>query len=443
MAMVNIVLAGLLLFVTVVWGWDFATTPAQAGTSVPWIVRQQALYLSGLYSVALMSLTMMLSTRPAWLERPLGGMDRVYRLHKWSGILAVGFAAIHWLIEMSDDVLKAWVGRAGRVSEDRYLGFLEPLRDLGEDMGEWAIYAVLAMLAITLWKRFPYGIWRLLHRVMPVLYLMLAFHAAILAPLAYWTQPVGALLAVLLAGGTVASIFSLAGRIGRRHTVAGSIVAAQSIAPDIVEVKCRLSEGWRGHRPGQFAFVTFDRLEGAHPFTIAAADRGDRTVTFEIKGLGNYTRRLASRLHVGQPVKIEGPYGRFDLSRRDPRAHQVWIAGGIGITPFIAWLESLQGQPENSPHADLHYCTRGRDNDPFVARLQKMCVALPDIRLQVHDAGRGEVLTSESIASVVKAAKRAEVWFCGPRGLAKSLEEGFRGTFRGRLRFRQEAFELR
>ena len=35
---------------------------------------------------------MTLATRPVWLERPLGGMDRVYRLHKWSGILAVGFA---------------------------------------------------------------------------------------------------------------------------------------------------------------------------------------------------------------------------------------------------------------------------------------------------------------------------------------------------------------
>ena len=35
------------------------------------------------------------------------GMDRIYRLHKWAGILAVGIAATHWLIEMSDDILKA------------------------------------------------------------------------------------------------------------------------------------------------------------------------------------------------------------------------------------------------------------------------------------------------------------------------------------------------
>jgi predicted ferric reductase len=442
MVPVNLVLAALPGLVTV--GWALALGSAESASATwPWIVRQQALYLSGLYSVALMSLAMMLSTRPVFLERPLGGLDRIYRLHKWSGILGVTFAAIHWLIEMSDDLLKAWIGRSGRVGEGHYSGLLEALRELGEDMGEWAIYAVLAMLAITLWRRFPYAIWRQLHRVMPVLYLMLAFHAALLAPPNYWLQPVGAVLALLLVGGTAASIVSLTGRIGRKRTVAGSIVEARGIGSEIVEVKCRLNEGWPGHRPGQFAFVTFDRLEGAHPFTIATADRGDGTVTFEIKALGNYTRGLANRLHAGQAVKIEGPYGRFDLTRRDRRAQQVWIAGGIGVTPFMAWLESLQAQPEKTPSADLHYCTRNSDDDPFVARLQQLCARLPAIRLHIHDAGRGEVLSSDTVALRLRAAKRAEVWICGPRGLARSLEDGLRRTLRGRLRFRQEAFELR
>ena len=114
MSPVNIVLAGLLGLVTVAWALA-PDSGASASGALPWIVRQQTLYLSGLYSVALMSLAVMLSTRPVWLERPLGGLDRVYRLHKWSGILAVTFAAVHWLIEMSDDLLKAWIGRAGRV----------------------------------------------------------------------------------------------------------------------------------------------------------------------------------------------------------------------------------------------------------------------------------------------------------------------------------------
>ena len=76
MSPVNIFLVGLLGLVTLAWALELGSAASLAGT-LPWIVRQQALYLSGLYSVALMSLAMMLSTRPVWLERPLGGLDRV------------------------------------------------------------------------------------------------------------------------------------------------------------------------------------------------------------------------------------------------------------------------------------------------------------------------------------------------------------------------------
>lgn len=242
---------------------------------------------------------------------------------------------------MSDDLLKSTVGRGGRIRKDDFSAFAEPVRDLGEGLGEWAFYALLALLAFTLWKHFSYRLWRPLHRAMPVLYLLLAFHSVVLAPAGYWNKPIGLLLAILLTGGTLASVLSLTGRIGRGRQVSGSVLSVDNPSPEIVEVRCRLDEGWRGHRPGQFVFVTFDSSEGAHPFTIASADLGDRTITFAIKALGDYTRRLSRDLVAGSRVRVEGPYGRFELSRINPRARQIWIAGGIGITPFLAWLESL------------------------------------------------------------------------------------------------------
>jgi len=406
-------------------------------------MRQESLYLSGLLSIALMSLAMLLAARPAWLEGPLGGLDRMYRTHKWAGILAVGFASLHWLIEMSDDILKTLFGREGRVPKLHDSGLLEALRDLAEDMGEWAIYAVLAMLAVTLWKRFPYRPWRFLHQAMPVLYLMLAFHALLLAPTDYWAQPVGWLLALLLGGGVYGSVHSLAGHIGRSRRVQGKIVAIEHPAADIVGVRCQLDRGWRGHRPGQFAFVTFDHSEGSHPFTIASADHGDRTLSFQIKALGDYTRGLAERLHVGQTVTVEGPYGRFNLGRRNRRAQQIWVAAGIGITPFLAWLESLQNDPAQAPAADLHYCTRDRNADPFIERLESLCAALPGIRLQLHDSRQGDVLTAAKMLATQDRGHRTEVWFCGPQGLADTLRKGLHAAWPRKLRFHQEAFEMR
>lgn len=212
-----------------------------------------------------MSLAMILATRPGWLERPLGGMDRVYRLHKWSGILAVGFAALHWLVEMSDDLLKATVGRAGRIRKDDFSAFAEPVRDLGEDLGEWAIYVLLGLLVLTLWKRFPYRTWRPLHRAMPVLYLLLAFHAVVLAPAGYWDKPVGLLMAMLLVGGTVAAVLSLTGRIGRGRQVNGRVLSVDDTNHDIVEVRCRLDEEWQGHRPGAVCLRDLRQQRGRTP----------------------------------------------------------------------------------------------------------------------------------------------------------------------------------
>ncbi|NMF90261.1 ferredoxin reductase family protein [Aromatoleum petrolei] len=436
------ILSSFIALLTLAWGLA-ASVDGGGGASLPWLIREQALYLSGVLGIGLMSLAMVLATRPAALERPLGGMDRIFRLHKWAGILAAVFAALHWLIEMSDDLLESAFGKTGQVPEAHFGALLENLRDAGEELGEFAIYLVLGMIILSLWKRFPYKFWRYLHRAMPVLYLLLAFHAAVLAPPDYWARPIGWLMGGLLAAGAAASVLALTGRIGRDRRVSGVVSSVASPAPDITEVTCRLDAGWKGHRAGQFAFIGFDRIEGAHPFTIASADRGDQTVTFEIKALGDYTRRLATRVAVGQPVTVEGPYGRFVLERQDRNARQIWIAGGIGITPFLSWLDALRAAPDSAAQAELHYSTRNASHDPFVERLQRLCGRLPSVELHIHDTSAGATLTPEQLAASLPQAGRTEVWFCGPRPFGDQLEAGLAAIWGRRLRFRREAFEMR
>jgi len=249
-------------------------------------------------------------------------------------------------------------------------------------------------------------------------------------------------MAVFIAVGLISSIISLTGMIGRQRQAKGTVIAIKSES-DITEVTCHLEGQWQAHQPGQFAFLTFSRLEGAHPFTIASADRGDRTITFFIKGLGDFTKNLGQRLQAGQSVTIEGPYGRFQLDRHSPSRRQIWVAGGIGITPFLAWLESLQSRPADVRAADLHYCTRNRETDPFVARLQSLCAALSAVQLHIHSAQHGEVLNAEALSLAEGRKEKAEVWFCGPTGLADALKKGLKASWNGSLRFHQEAFEMR
>ncbi len=429
------------------WAGHISMADYPANAHPWWIARQELLHLSGLLAISLMSLSMLLAARPAWLERPLNGLDQMYRLHKWAGIGAGVFALAHWLMkEVVGDFLKASIGRAGKLHKEKLTGLLDPMRDLAKDMGEWGFYILLAMLLLALWKSFPYRPWRKLHKAMPVLYLALVFHAVMWAPSAYWQQPVGMLLALLLGAGVYGSVQALRGAIGRQRQVSGTLIAIEQASVDVLSLRCQLS-GWPGHRAGQFAFLTFDSNEGAHPFSMASADRGNGIIEFQIKALGDYTRNLAARLQVGQALIAEGPYGRFQLGRIQQQAQQIWIAGGIGITPFLAWLESLQAQPDLVPAAELHYCTRNRDSDsdPFVDRLKTLCAALPNVTLYIYGDQQGENLNAAQLP-LIFGKQVKEIWFCGPKGLAEKLKhelDKLAAMHVSHLRFHQEAFEMR
>lgn len=437
----KIVVAGFLALLTAFWGWDalIAHTP---GGQWPWSLRLQALYLTGVWSIGFMSLAMILATRPAWLETPLGGLDKLYGLHKWIGIIAIGSGAAHWLIKQAGGPLKSLFGSAGKPPKDAVLFFMQPARDLAEGMGEWALYIMLGMLVITLWKWFPYKPWRYLHKIMPVLYLLLVFHVLALMPFIYWQGPTGWITAALLAAGTASSVLSLTQRIGRRRSHQGHIVSVQQTG-NVLEVVCDPGPTWRGHQAGQFALLTFDAVEGAHPFTIASAPKTSGPITFQIKALGDYTRKLPYRLAQGQEVKIEGPYGRMNYRNGRKSAEQIWIAGGIGVTPFIAWLEDMQTRPSDRA-VSLHYSVRDAANDPLTSRLRELSDKLDNVTLTIHDDAQGTRLdVDELLRSFQQRGKKLDVWFCGPAGFGQSIRARIKSLSLRGTRWHQEVFSFR
>ncbi len=427
---------------------------AQGTAAGGWILRRRLIELSGLWSLSLMALVMLLALRLPLFDRLLGGMDQVYRLHKWAGIGAVLAAIAHWGAKESSGWIKALWGRAGKPEREAVLSWLTDARGVAKDLGEWAFYLLLAMVALTLLSRLlPYRPWRILHRAMPLLFLVLAFHAVALLPSTFWALPLGPLVGGLLALGGVAALWSLAGWIGRSRRHAGRIQALRTLgdvhddAP--IEVICALPGDWPGHRAGQFVFVRFDHDEGAHPFTIASAPgalgtgpAGEPLLRLVIKPLGDYTRGLRRRLRAGQRVDIEGPYGRFD-GHGSRRRQQVWVAAGIGVTPFLALLEARQpGATADDGAAApvrMHYCTRDAARDPLLAHLRTLCAqAEPPVALTVHSQAHGQRLTPPALE---KLSGALDIWFCGPQSLGDSLRAHARGAASWRLH--RESFVMR
>lgn len=428
------ILYSVALVIVAVW---VITLQGQTAPTDIWWWRKQLIYVTGLASFVLMSLIMLLAVRPRWLEKPLHGLDKMYRLHKWAGIWAIGLAVSHYVLKLSKDVLKVFFERG--IKEPRLETFLEMFRGAAKDIGEWTVWILAIMLVMTLWQRFPYHIWRYAHKALAVVYIALAFHGVVLAPADWWLQPAGLLLAVVTVVGVYCALIALSGRIGHTRRYQGRVQSVKQHPGDVLEVTCQLPKQWQ-HQPGQFAFITFDRFEGAHPFTVNSASRGDGQVRFAIKALGDYTTRLQTELEVGRAVTIEGPYGCFDM-QHDSGSQQIWIGAGIGITPFIAWLESLQAHPEQAPQATLYYCVKNTQEDQFSAQLQRLCAALPTITLQLHYSDQHGHLTADKVLQGQSAD--THIWFCGPQKFAQALQQGMQAQGSPAGNFHKEYFQMR
>jgi len=410
--------------------------------------REAVIQFSGVLAIAAMSIALVLAARPRWLEPHLRGLDKMYRLHKWLGIAALVLSVFHWWWAQGTKWMVGWGWLArpprGTRAAQPELGaveaWLRAQRGLAESLGEWAFYAAAVLIVLALVKRFPYRWFAKTHVLLAPAYLVLAFHTVVLARFAYWRQPLGWMLVVLLLGGSVAALLALAGRIGAARRTRGVLESVHHYpALDVVETRIALQPGWPGHRAGQFAFVTSDRREGAHPYTIASAwDGRDPRVTFIAKALGDHTSRLRHKLKAGMEVTVEGPYGCFDFE--DGRDRQIWIGAGIGITPFIARMKHLAASPQDAV-IDLFHPTAVYEQ----AAIDKLTADARAAGVRWHllvDARDGR-LDGARLRSEVPDWRAASVWFCGPARFGESLRADLVAHGLPAARFHQELFELR
>src|SRR5690606_13251092 len=84
----------------------------------------------------------------------------------------------------------------------------------------------------------------------------------------------------------------------------------------------------------------------------------DGRITFVIRALGDFTNELISRIEPGMHAQVYAPYGRFE--RKPECSREVWIGGGVGISPFIAWMRDEQAARFDQVTL-FYFFTPGRD----------------------------------------------------------------------------------
>lgn len=116
-------------------------------------------------------------------------------------------------------------------------------------------------------------------------------------------------------------------------------------------------------------------------------------------------------LRVGDQVEISAPRNNFDL--KDNAGFSLFVAGGIGITPFIPMIARLN---EYNRRWRLHYCVRTKERAAFVDELARLAETGNGELLMNYDGeAGGRVLDIEAAISAVPGS--AHLYCCGPIGI--------------------------
>ncbi len=394
-------------------------------TTASYIYGQYA----GAVSLVLMALALFLATRFRGIETVFGPMDRVYVLHKWLGVVAIGTGIYHFTAFVETPELVT----ATQLSEQ--------IAELAKEIGIVAFFTLVPLVILSLLTVVPYNIWKWSHRLIGLAFAAAAIHFIFVTKSFSTLDLPGLYLTMFCFLGVGSYLYLLIPRIVGVDTARYRVAEIVNHA-DVTEIRLQPDGSGISHRAGQFAFLNFSTggLREIHPFTIASEPNDDRELTFMVKGLGTYTKRLETKLPVGARARVSRAFGHFCPT--STTTSQVWIGAGIGITPFIAWAQSLES--DWSSPTRLYYCVQAHDEALHLTEFQAVARATPNFDLILIASDRDERLTASRIASEVgKDLSSAEVYFCGPYRMRESLKAGLVSHGLRRSNFHNEAFEMR
>lgn len=368
--------------------------------------------LLGSLVIVLMSFSLFLSTRPRWAEPYFGGLDKMYMTHRRTSTAAFLLMFLHFLmipISVTD------------------LG-------VGNLLAILAFLGILGIVLPTLAPRIPflgklggenYESWKKLHRYIGLFFIAGYLHSiTVHAPPASiainWNQ-----LFVFLGIGSY-FYTEILGRFLRKY-VPYRVEAVHHPGPSLSEVVLRAAKApIAAYRAGQFLFVRFlaSGLNEAHPFTISSAPHED-VLRVTVKASGDFTRRLFTDLQSGTEAVVEGPYGMFDYKQGGSR--QIWIAGGIGVTPFLSFLRDMKGSLPFD--VDLYYAVRHADEAVFLKEMEAAAESHAGLRLHLHVSSKaGSLTVKDMVRNAGGDIREHHVYMCGPLPMLQAFKESFRAA---------------
>lgn len=369
--------------------------------------------LTALIGGTLLSLNYVLSARLRFLEPLFGGLDRAYLAHRFLGM--AGFISIVY----HPAFLAVNSFRAGGPA----LNFFLPSADVASSLGVFALFGYIVLIAATLFIKLPYHMWRLTHKLMGVPLFLFAAHVYFIPSDTSRYLPLRVWMLGLVAAGIASYVYKvfLYGKFGPRYSYAVESIALRNDFIDVVlQPKGRRLE----FSPGQFAYVSFkNRAVGRepHPFSISSGPN-EPTIRFSVKSVGDYTDRL-KLLRAGDEAVLHGPYGVFGEEALHSGKDQLWIAGGIGVTPFLSMLRHLP--LSRGPRIWFFYCTRSAVDAVYLPEIIAGGAGHSELEVIHHNAEAMGKIDYSNIECRVGELADKKIFLCGPPPMMESLVRQF------------------
>ncbi len=381
---------------------------------------------ASLSAVILMCWSVILSARFRFVENWFGGLDRVYQAHKKIGktaflliLIHPIFLAVNKLPSIELFIRNFW-----------FLSIENSTYNLGHNVGILAISLMTILIALSVYIKIPYHIWKKSHELFGLVLVLAIFHVLIV------NQDVATypLLSFWIYGVFIFTIYSLIyiqilyKFFGPRFNYRISDI---EVVDKSLELTMTPENKIMDYHPGQFAYISFCNKKisrEAHPYSISYSPQKDGQVKFGIKQLGDYTETLVD-LEIGNRAILYGPYGKFGDKFVNSNKDCVFVGGGIGITPFLGMWDYKLANSDFKPAVDVFYVVGESLEGSFDNDMQKIAiknkyennVTHSDCSYELYESNKNGYITADYIIGKTGNSKDKLFFMCGPRVMCDGL----------------------
>lgn len=369
--------------------------------------------ITGLCGMTMFSLVIILSARLKFFERFFNGINELYVAHHVFGGLSFCLLLFHPLFLVYNYAL----------SINGAILFFLPSDNFVKNAGILSLLIMIATLFITFYTKIKYQIWKFTHKFLGIAFIFAFIHTFLVQSEIAVNIILRNYLFIL---GVLAIIAYLYRAIFARLLVKSYKYTVKNIVslPDKTwEIEFQPSKNEMQFVAGQFVFLTLynnNLSKESHPFSISSAS--GHSLKIAIKELGDYTSKL-SNIKIGDLAKIEGPFGVFNFKNHSNKK-QVWIAGGVGITPFLGMLRSIT-EEDSDYEIDLYYSVKDEDCLCFKNEIEEIGKKYPNININLWNTKERNFLNAESIKTEVNDLFEKDILICGPPVMMGSLKNQF------------------